>query len=87
MKKQVNAIYCIMLMLTVWCMCNSAKNNKVLSFANEVYSETQLAIRETSYLIDRVNSLELAEPQIIIKEVIKEVEIPVLFPNKEEEEE
>ena len=95
MNKQANTIYCILLMLTIWCTWNSVKSNKVSQFASKVYSEYQLAIREFSYLTDRVASLELAEPKIITKEievikeveVIKEIEVPVLVPVKQEGEE
>ena len=75
MNKQTNAIFCILLMLTVWCTCNSVKNNKISQFAKDVYSECQLAIREISFLTDRLTSLELVEPDIL--KAIKEVEVPV----------
>ena len=85
MNKQTNAIFCILLMLTVWCTCNSVKNNKISQFAKDVYSECQLAIREISFLTDRLTGLESVEPKIITKEIevikeveaIKEIEVPV----------
>ena len=78
MNKQTNAIYCILLMLTVWCTCNSVKNNKISKFAKDVYSECRLAIREISFLTDRLTSLELIEPEVITKEVEVIKEVPVI---------
>ena len=100
MNKQTNAICCVLLMLTIWCTWNSVKNNKVLTFAKDVYSECQLVMREISHATDRLTSLELLEPKIITKEVevikeievikevevIKEIEVPVLVPVKQEDE-
>ena len=81
MNKQTNTMYCLLIMLTIWCTCNSVKNNKISKFAKDVYSECRLAIREISFLTDRLTSLELAEPYIL--KVIKEVEIPVAVPVEE----
>ena len=95
MNKQTNTIYCLLLMLTIWCTWNSVTSNKVSELAGKVYSDYQLAMREIGYLTDRLTGLELAEPKVITKEievikeveVIKEIEVPVLVPVKQEGEE
>ena len=92
MNKQTNTIYCLLLMLTIWCTWNSVKNNQVSIFAKELFSDCQLAIREIGFLTDELTNLVLREPKVITKEievikeveVIREVEVPVLVPTKKE---
>ena len=89
-NKNTTALYCIAIMLTIWCTWNSVKGGNLLTELNDLKSNVQLFAREVSHLADRTNVLENVEPEVIVKEVIKEievikeVEVPVVLPEDNE---
>ena len=62
-------------MLTIWCTWNSVKGGNLFSELYNLNDNVQLFEREVSNLIDRTNVLENTEPEILIKEIVKEVEV------------
>ena len=73
MKKcNITTLYCLILMLTIWCTWNSVKSGNLLISLSNLETNYSLLAREVSHSIDRLKSLEIAEPKAV--EVIKEVE-------------
>ena len=83
--KKVNSVWYIVFALTVWCLWNSIGCRLFVSTMNDVKTQQQALSVNVAYLIDRVQQLEEIEPQVIVKEVIKEVEIIKEVPVKIEE--
>ena len=79
-KNNSTTLYCLILMLTIWCTWNSVGCNKLTSLANDVRTEQQVVLREVAHLMDRLQTLEEIEPEVIVKEIIKEIEVPVEVP-------
>ena len=75
--KNTNPVWYVVIALTIWCIWNSVGCNKLVSVANDIRTEQQVVVREVSHLMDRLQTLENIEPEVIIKEVIKEVEVEV----------
>ena len=75
--KNTNPVWYVVIALTIWCIWNSVGCNKLVSVANDIRTEQQVVVREVSHLMDRLQSLENIEPEVIIKEVIKEIEVEV----------
>ena len=75
--KNTNPVWYIVIALSIWCTWNSVGCNKLTSLANDVRTEQQVVLREVAHLMDRLQTLENIEPEVIIKEVIKEVEVEV----------
>lgn len=74
MKKcNTTTLYCLVMMLTIWCTWNSVKSGNLLTSLSNMETNYNLLVREVSHSMDRLNSLEIAEPKVV--EVIKEVEI------------
>ena len=44
----------------------------------DVDTKTSIMVRETAYMTDRLYALENAEPEVIVKEVVKEVPVEVI---------
>ena len=74
MNKQTNAIYCVLLMLTIWCTWNSVKSSNLISVLTTLDTEVSIMTREVGFLMDRLDVLETIEPKEVIRE---EVELPV----------
>ena len=72
MNKQVATIYCILAMLTIWCTWNSVGTGKLNEWLSKVNTEQKLISRHIGDLIDRVDSIQLKEPDV--KSIIKEIE-------------
>ena len=72
MKKQVATIYCILAMLTIWWTWNSVGTGKLNEWLSKVNTEQKLISRHIGDLIDRVDSIQLKEPDV--KSIIKEIE-------------
>jgi len=75
--KNTNAVWYVVIALTVWCTWNSVGKNNLASEVLDIDAKTSIILRETAYMTDRLHALENAEPEVIVKEVIKEVEVPV----------
>ena len=56
---------------------NSCGSNKVVSTLNDIRHEQQVVLQEVAHLMDRLRTLENIEPEVIVKEIIKEVKIEV----------
>tara|TARA_R100001463_G_scaffold38798_5_gene83274 strand:- start:26 stop:313 length:288 start_codon:yes stop_codon:yes gene_type:complete len=74
-NKNTTTLYCLCVMLTIWCTWNSVNNGNIVTELSNLNTNLQLFGREVSNLIDRTNVLENYEPEVIIKEVVKEVEV------------
>ena len=74
MNKQTNTIYCLLLMLTVWCTWNSVKSSNLISVLTTLDTEVSIMTREVGFLMDRLDVLETIEPEEVIRE---EIELPV----------
>ena len=74
--KKANPVWYIVIALTIWCVWNSVGSNKVVSTLNDIRTEQKVVLQEVAHLIDRLQALENIEPKVIVKEVIKEVEVP-----------
>ena len=74
--KSTNPVWYIVIALTIWCVWNSVGSNKVVSTLNDIRTEQKVVLQEVAHLIDRLQALENIEPKVIVKEVIKEVEVP-----------
>ena len=70
MNKHTNTLYCLIIMLTIWCTWNSANSGKFLSKLNEYRVEMQLFQREVASLIDSVDALQQ-------EDIIREIETTV----------
>lgn len=70
MKKQISAIYCVLVMLTTWCVWNSVNNGNVVTLLTGVNNQQRILTRQVADLIDRATSLELKQPEIVVPEVI-----------------
>ena len=76
MKNKVNSVWYIVIALTIWCVWNSVGSNKVVSTLNDIRTEQKVVLQEVAHLMDRLKTLENIEPEVIVKEVIKEVKVP-----------
>ena len=74
-NKNTTTLYCLVLMLTVWCTWNTVKSGNLLTFVGDIKSNSDLLSREVGYTIDRIQALELKKPEVVVREVIKEVEV------------
>ena len=74
--KNTNPVWYIVIALSIWCTWNSVGCNKLTSLANDVRTEQQVVLREVAHLMDRLQTLENIEPEVIVKEIIKEVKVP-----------
>ena len=89
-NKNIKTLYCLAIMLTIWCTWNSVKSGNLVTELSNLNTNVQLFAREVSNLIDRTDALEKIEPEVITKEVIKEievikeVEVPVLALQKDD---
>ena len=75
--KNTNPVWYIVIALSIWCTWNSVGCNKLTSLANDVRTEQQVVLREVAHLMDRLQALENIEPEVIVKEIIKEVAVEV----------
>ena len=75
--KNTNPVWYIVIALTIWCVWNSVGGNKVVSTLNDIRHEQQVVLQEVAHLMDRLHTLENIEPEVIVKEIIKEVKIEV----------
>ena len=73
--KNTNPVWYIVISLTIWCVWNSVGSNKVVSTLNDIRTEQKVVLQEVAHLMDRLQTLENIEPEVIVKEVIKEVEV------------
>ena len=71
--KNTNPVWYIVIALSIWCTWNSVGCNKLTSLANDVRTEQKVVLREVAHLMDRLQTLENIEPEVIVKEIIKEV--------------
>ena len=76
MDRHTNVLYCLAVMFTIWCTWNSVNNGGLVEKVNSYKQEVHLFERQVASLIDRLNVLEQREPNVIVREVIKEVETP-----------
>ena len=76
--KNTNAVWYVVMALTAWCLWNSISTNNLVSEITAVDDKTSIIIRETAYMTDRLYALENAEPEVIVKEVVKEVPVEVI---------
>ena len=74
--KNTNPVWYIVISLTIWCVWNSVGSNKVVSTLNDIRTEQKVVLQEVAHLMDRLQTLENIEPEVIVKEIIKEVEVP-----------
>ena len=75
--KKTNAVWYVVIALTIWCTWNSVGKNNLVTALSYVEAQQEIMVRETAYMTDRLYALENAEPEVIVKEIIKEVEVPV----------
>ena len=75
--KNTNPVWYIVIALTIWCVWNSVGSNKVVSTLNDIRYEQKVVLQEVAHLMDRLRTLENIEPEVIVKEIIKEVKIEV----------
>ena len=75
--KNTNPVWYIVIALTIWCVWNSVGGNKVVSTLNDIRYEQKVVLQEVTHLMDRLQALENIEPEVIVKEIIKEVKIEV----------
>ena len=75
--KNTNPVWYIVIALSIWCTWNSVGCNKLTSLANDVRTEQKVVLREVAHLMDRLQALENIEPEVIVKEIIKEVAVEV----------
>ena len=75
--KKSNPVWYIVIALTIWCVWNSVGSNKVVSTLNDIRHEQQVVLQEVANLMDRLHTLENIEPEVIVKEIIKEFKIEV----------
>ena len=73
--KDTNPVWYVVIALTIWCVTNSVARNNFVKTLSGIEAQQEIMIREFSHLTDRLQSLESIEPEVIIKEVIKEVEV------------
>ena len=74
MDKHTNALYCLVLMLTIWCTWNSAKSGNLVKGLSNLTTDVQLFEREVASLLDKAAEVEQIE---VIEEAIKEeIELP-----------
>ena len=62
----------VLVMLTIWCTCNSANSGNLLTKINEYRVEIHQFQRQVASLIDKVDAIEQRE----ILDDIKELELP-----------
>ena len=75
--KKTNAVWYVVIALTIWCTWNSVGKNNLVTALSYVEAQQEIMVRETAYMTDRLYALENAEPEVFVKEVIKVVEVPV----------
>ena len=75
--KKTNPVWYVVIALTIWCVTNSVARNNFVSTLTDVQAQQQIMLQEVSHLMDRLRTLEEIEPEVIVKEVIKEVEVPI----------
>ena len=63
--------------LILWCGWNTISSNDAVETSVHVRMQQKILLREVSHLTDRLTTLEQLEPEVIVKEVIKEVKVPV----------
>tara|TARA_R100000808_G_C2023083_1_gene70366 strand:- start:49 stop:306 length:258 start_codon:yes stop_codon:yes gene_type:complete len=68
-NKNVTALYCLAVMLTIWCTWNSAKNGSLVKDVFNYRVEVYQFERQVASLIDRVEGLEKQEILNDIKEL------------------
>ena len=81
MKKQnknISALYCLVVMLTIWCTWNTARSGNIFEVVRKTTTDLNLFERQVSSLIDRADALEQKDIQGILEE------LPVLKEDKEE---
>ena len=76
--KKINAIWYVVIALTVWCVWSSISKSSLVSTLSNVETQQELVLREFAYLTDRIQTLEDIEPEVIVKEVIKEIPVEVI---------
>ena len=74
MNKHINTLYCLIIMLTVWCTWNSVNNGCNIAKLNEYRTEVHLFHRHVASLIDKVDILMQRDTNVIVKEVKEPVE-------------
>ena len=63
--------------LILWCGWNTIASNDAVKTSAHARTQQKILLREVSHLTDRLTALEQLEPEVIVKEVIKEVKVPV----------
>ena len=69
MNKHINTLYCLIIMLTVWCTWNSVKNTRFLSEITKYRVEVHLFEREVASLIDSLNIIKQRDVETTSDEV------------------
>ena len=75
--KKTNPVWNVVIALTIWCITNSVARNNFVATLTDVQAQQQIMLQEVAHLMDRLRTLEEIEPEVIVKEVIKEVEVPI----------
>ena len=71
-KKNMTALYCLAIMLTIWCTWNSANNGSLVKKVFDYRADVHRFERQVASLIDRIDGIEQRE---MLKE-IKEIKLP-----------
>ena len=74
MNKNTNTLYCLVVMLTIWCTWNSVKSGNLIKEVSDLTVNVHLFEREVASLIDRLDAFEQREMLKEIKELETETE-------------
>ena len=75
--KKTNPVWYVVIALTIWCITNSVARNNFVATLSDIKTQQQVMLQEVAHLMDRLQALENIEPEVIVKEIIKEVKIEV----------
>ena len=68
--------------LILWCGWNTIASNDAVQTSAHARTQQKILLREVSYLTDRLTALEQLEPEVIVKEVIKEIPVVKCGPHE-----
>ena len=70
MNKNTNTLYCLVVMLTIWCTWNSVKSGNLIKEVSDLTVNVHLFEREVASLLDKATEIEVEEA---IKEELPEI--------------
>ena len=71
--KDTNPVWYVVIALTIWCVTNSVARNNFVKTLSGIQQQQEVMVVEFSDLSNKLEELKNIEPEVIVKEVIKEI--------------